>query len=153
MLQATRTPNSSFEASFHAGQLQLTASPAAIRELAAKLVQADRLQDAAQLIHEAQKFHPLSEDLLVMQILLSEVQNHWQEAAEALARLVEVQGEHVTAETWRHWVRVLRCAGQAEQAYQVTLQGLQYQPQDALLNSELMTLESLLGAYVLKKAA
>ena len=67
MLQATRTPNSSFEASFHSGQPQLTASPAAIRELAAKLVQADRLQDAAQLIHEAQKFHPLSEDLLVMQ--------------------------------------------------------------------------------------
>lgn len=153
MLQVTRSLNSSFEAIFKTDHFAPASSPADVRALAAKLVASDRIQDAVELIDTAFKVYPDSEDLLVTHILLSEIQQHWPEAAQALEKLVTLQGKQTTLETWRHWVRVLRCAGDNEGAYQVTLQALKHQPRDPLLISELVTLESFLGPQVLRVSA
>lgn len=153
MLQVTRSHNAAFEATFKADHFAPASSPADVRELAAKLVASDRLQDAVELIETAFQEYPDSEDLLVTHILLSEIQNHWSEASQALEKLVTLQGIHTTLETWRHWVRVLRCEGNHDRAHQVTLRALQQQPQDPLLMSELNALESILSPQVRKIAA
>ncbi len=153
MLQVTRSPNSSFEATFKVDHFAPAISPADVRELAGKLVASDRIQDAVDLISIATKEYPDSEDLLVTHILLSEIQHQWLQAAEALEKLVTLQGTETTLETWRHWVRVLRCAGDSDGAYQVTLKALQYQPRDPLLMSELSALESLQSPQALRFAA
>ncbi|PUE57995.1 hypothetical protein B9Z45_07860 [Limnohabitans sp. 2KL-17] len=153
MLQVTHSQNSAFDATFKADHFAPASSPADVRELAAKLVASDRLQDAVELIQTAFQEYPDSEDLLVTHILLSEIQNHWSEAAKALEKLVTLQGTQTTLETWRHWVRVLRCEGDHYRAHQVTLRALKHHARDPLLLSELSALESILGPQVRKIAA
>lgn len=153
MLQATKLPNSSYEASFKADPYEAAISPAELRRLAATLVASDREHDATELINEGLKEYPDSEDLLAMQALLAEVRQDWPTALTALEKLVKVQGAQTPLETWRHWVRVLRCAGQAEQAHRVVLCALERAPRDVLLVSERLTLESELSLQATRASA
>lgn len=153
MLQATQLPNSSFEASFKTDHYDAQITPAGLRRLAATLVASNREHDATELIEEGLKEYPDSEDLLAMQALLAEVRQDWPVALSALEKLVKIQGAQTPLETWRHWVRVLRCAGQAERARHVVLQALEQAPGDALLVSERLTLDSLLSRPATRAAA
>ncbi len=144
MLQVTRARKSSFEATFSAKHFDHAATPAELRELAARLVSSQRLHDAVELIFEGLKKHPESEDLLVMHALLSEVQHNWTEASKTLKKLVAIQGKGVTTETWKHLVRVLRCAGDMEGAFQANEQALKHAPNDSFLVSEYLSLEAIL---------
>lgn len=51
-----------------------------------------------------------------MSALVAEVSQDWFKAHALLTRLHYLQGESVTAETYRHEIRVLRCLGSTVQA-------------------------------------
>lgn len=114
-----------------------------IRFAAADLCRQGRLAEADLLTYEALQQYPDSEDVLVMRALICEVRHDWPGAATVLGHLLHVQGKAAPAETWCHWVRVLRCDGQLGAAHQAVLQALQQHPGHPALASELAQLEAL----------
>ena len=129
------------------------ASPKDIRWAAAQLCADDRFDEAALLTRQGLTLYPLSEDLWAMLALLHEVAHEWQQAAECIENLLDIQGNHAPAETWGHWVRVLRCLGDDHSALEAVQQGLQHHPLDSMLISEHATLDALLNLNALRSAA
>jgi protein involved in temperature-dependent protein secretion len=117
--------------------------PSSLRERAAKLVGEGQIEAATELINDGLKTHPRDEHLLVMCALLCEVRRDWYGADRALQELIAVQGYHAPAETWSHWIRVLRCLGQWEKAWTVANQSLELHPSDLVLQSEHDTLKAI----------
>lgn len=128
-------------------------SPQAIRTAVATLVVREQLTEAKSLVAQGLAHYPDSEDLLVMQALVSEVTHDWASAAVALENLVRVQGQGVPAETWCHWVRVLRCLGDWNKAAAVAKRGLTQYPEHGMLLSEWQTLNSAPRRAIRKTAA
>ena len=114
-----------------------------VRFAAADLFRQGRLVEADLLTQAAMEQHPDSEDVLVIRALICEVQQDWPQAAAALQRLVALQGRDVPAQSWCHWVRVLRCNGELAKARDAVLRGLDMHPAHPLLASELAQLEAL----------
>jgi tetratricopeptide (TPR) repeat protein len=105
------------------------------------------------LTRQGLTLYPRSEDLWAMLALLHEVAHEWQQAAECIEYLLDIQGNNAPAETWGHWVRVLRCLGDDQRAFEAVQQGLQSHPLDSMLTSEYATLEALLNLSALRSAA
>ncbi len=129
------------------------ASPKDIRWAAAQLCADDRFDEAATLTRQGLTLYPRSEDLWAMLALLHEVAQEWQQAAECIENLLDIQGTQAPAETWGHWVRVLRCLGDDQSAFEAVQKGIQRHPLDSMLISEHATLEALLNTSALRSAA
>jgi hypothetical protein len=114
-----------------------------IRQTMSELVAANRLDLANALAAAGQSLYPESEDIIAMSALLAEMQQDWIGAEELLSKLVDLQGEAVTAFTWRHLIRVLRCQCEPGKAMQAARQALAQYPQDTLLIEELASLQAL----------
>ena len=154
MLHASyKAPLPSARASLETPVSEDKASPKDIRWAAAQLCADDRFDDAALLTLQGLTLYPRSEDLWAMLALLHEVAQEWQQAAECIENLLDIQGQHAPAETWGHWVRVLRCLGDNHSAFEAVQQGLQRHPLDSMLISEYDTLEALLNLSALRSAA
>jgi hypothetical protein len=104
------------------------------------------------LTRQGLKLYPRSEDLWAMLALLHEVAQEWQQAAECIENLLDIQGQHAPAETWGHWVRVLRCMGDDARAMTVAAQGLATHPKDAQLQDEFASLQRISVKPALKVA-
>ena len=114
-----------------------------IRQTMSELVAANRLDLANALAAAGQSLYPESEDIIAMSALLAEMQQDWIGAEELLSKLVDLQGDAVTAFTWRHLIRVLRCQCEPGKAMQAARQALAQYPQDTLLIEELASLQAL----------
>lgn len=123
-----------------------------IRFAAADLVRQGRLADADLLTRAALQHYPDSEDVLIIRALVCEVRQDWKAAVTVLTHLVELQGAQTPAETWCHWVRVLRCDGQLTSGLKAVLKALKLHPSHPALASELAQLEAL-GVHADRKAA
>lgn len=149
------TATAVLNASAHAGvsaSLPTTREPERIRWAAADLFAQGRSAEADLLVGEALQHYPDSQDLLAMRALLSEVRQDWPAAAQALERLLRLQGAGAPVQAWRQWVRVLRCQGEIRQAIEAALQGLAQHANDPDLARELAQLESV-GPRSEQKAA
>jgi tetratricopeptide (TPR) repeat protein len=125
----------------------------AIRETAVRLVSADRLSDAFNLVADALEKAQDSQELLALIALICEASFNWSGAAAYLERLIRIQGEHAPAETLSHWVRVLRCQGHLDQALDVASRSLQIYPDHPMLASEFETLNSIRAVQTKKVGA
>lgn len=92
-------------------------SASEIREAIAHWVGQGRMDLAEALVAAGLSQYPDSEDILALGALVCEVQQDWAQAQERLEHLMGVQGERVPAETWHHFIRVLRCRGAYFNAY------------------------------------
>jgi len=144
MLQAATFPLTSDPALSMPADGVFETTPSSLRERAAQLVGEGQTDQASALIEEGLKNHPKDEHLLVMQALLCEVRRDWPGADHALQQLVNVQGYLAPAETWSHWVRVLRCRGHLDRAWSTVNRGLQLHPEHEVLQSEHDTLRAIL---------
>ena len=123
-----------------------------IRFAAADLFRQGRVAEADLLTQEAMQQYPDSEDVLVIRALICEVRQDWHGATKALERLLALQGKHAPVESWTHWLRVLRCDGQLQRAFDSATQALQHHPAHPAIASELAQLE-MLGVSAQPKAA
>jgi tetratricopeptide (TPR) repeat protein len=117
--------------------------PTDIRMAVARMVADNRLAEASVMSQTSLRQQPDNEELLVTRILVCEVLHQWQEAADCLKRLLNVQGREAPAETWYQYVRVLRCQGLLNEALEISQSALSWHPQHAGLQHEqreLMTL-------------
>jgi hypothetical protein len=114
-----------------------------IRQTMSELVAANRLDLANALAAAGQSLYPEIEYIIAMSALLAEMQQDWIGAEELLSKLVDLQGEAVTAFTWRHLIRVLRCQCEPGKAMQAARQALAQYPQETLLIEELASLQAL----------
>lgn len=144
MLQAVAVEPPSIDAIINLPAPSGTSAPASIRKAAADLVGLNQLSEALLLLERGLLQHPESQDLLAMMALVCEVRHDWSNAEIALEKLANVQGALATAETWSHWVRVVRCQGKLEKAFRLAQQGLGQHPEHELLYSEYQTLDSIL---------
>lgn len=115
--------------------------PERIRFIASDLVREGKLAEANLLTHEALQKYPQSEDVLVMRALILQVMQDWSTARQVLEKLLALQGPHAPAETWCHWVRVLRCEGMAQQAFEAATTALSQYPDHPVLAAELAQLQ------------
>lgn len=115
--------------------------PMRIRFAAADLVRQGKLAEANLLTHEAMQHYPDSEDVLVMRALILQVMQDWSSARRVLERLLALQGDRAPAETWCHWIRVLRCEGLAQQAIEAASTAMAYFPGHPAINAELAQLQ------------
>lgn len=145
MLQAVAVEPPSIDAIINLPAPSGTSAPASIRKAAADLVGLNQLREALLLLERGLLQHPESQDLLAMMALVCEVRHDWGKAETALEKLAQLQGAQATAETWSHWVRVVRCQGKLEKAFLLVQQGLRQHPEHELLNSEFQTLDSILN--------
>lgn len=118
-----------------------TTSPQAIRLEATEMVRQDKISEADQLTAKALLQHPDSQDVLAIRALILEVMQDWSGARQILQRLLKVQGDAAPAETWCHWVRVLRCEGLAMQAMDAASDALNRHPEHPSLSAELASLQ------------
>ena len=123
-----------------------------IRFAAADLFRQGRVAEADLLTHEAMQQYPDSEDVLVIRALICEVRHDWHGATQALERLLGLQGKHAPAESWCHWLRVLRCGGQLQRVFDIAMLALQHHPAHPAIASELAQLEAM-GVGAQAKAA
>lgn len=114
--------------------------PSRIRFAAADLVVQGRMAEADLLTCEAFRQYPQNEDILVIRALVCEVRQDWQGASEALERLIAVQNFMSPADTWSHWIRVLRCLGDNDKALEALKQAVVQHPKHVLLQAELAEL-------------
>ena len=123
-------------------------SAAEIRQTMADLVAADQIPLANALAAAGQSLYPESEDILAICALLAEIQKDWTTAEQLLTQLLTQQGEHATAFTWRHLIRVLRCQCEPGKALQVAKQAMAAYPGDAVLTDEFLALQKLVSDQV-----
>ena len=114
--------------------------PPLIRQEIAELVRIDQIAQARQLAENALKAYPNHEDILVIHALVCEMQQDWPEAEKSLGKLVQQQMPKVTEETWRHWIRVLKCTGQTIEALNAAHLAIQQHPTSYVLQGELEAL-------------
>jgi Tfp pilus assembly protein PilF len=110
--------------------------PGAIRETVSALIAQGELALASEMTDLAIVIHPNNESVLAMSALVAEVTQNWFKAHALLTRLRHLQGESVTAETYRHEIRVLRCLGSKMQAMALAQVALQKFPTDTVLQQE-----------------
>lgn len=144
MLQASTSPNKPSDGYARQAASPVAPDPVAIRLAAAQMVAGNQTAQAVALVSAGLSTHPDSEDLLVMRALISEMRHDWDDAIEAIERLLRVQGHSAPAETWCHWVRALRCGGQWRRALEVATQALDLFSSHPMLISEWQTLNSVL---------
>ncbi len=143
MLQASPVSTASAEVFLARAEPATGPEPASIRRAAADLVAVNRTGEAMALVLAGLSAHPESEDLWVMRALISEMRHDWADASHALEQLFRIQGSRVPAETWCHRVRVLRCLGHSEMAFELARQGLAVFAGHPMLMSEWQTLKSM----------
>jgi hypothetical protein len=110
--------------------------PGTIRETVSVLIAQGELDMAIEMTDLARVIHPNNESVLVMSALVAEVSQDWFKAHTLLTRLHYLQGESITAETYRHEIRVLRCLGSNEQAMNLVKAALIKFPTDGVLLEE-----------------
>jgi hypothetical protein len=110
--------------------------PETIRETVSVLIAQGELAMASEMTDLARVIHPNDESVLVMSALVTEVSQDWFKAHALLTRLHYLQGESVTAETYRHEIRVLRCLGSTVQALNLAKAALIKFPSDVVLLEE-----------------
>lgn len=146
MLQALAVPSAALDAAFVSPPAQSASSPQQVREAAVSLVAKNQLAQAFALVEGAAHHHSDSQELVSLLALICEARQDWKKASIYLERLVRLQGSGVTAETLSHWVRVLRCQGQYERASKLAGNALKMYPGHVMLESESLTLASILTA-------
>jgi hypothetical protein len=144
MLQVSTSPNELADGYARHAASPVASDPVAIRLAAVHMVAGNQTAQAVALVSAGLAAHPDSEDLLVMRALISEMRHDWDDAIEALERLLRVQGQSAPAETWCHWVRSLRCGGQWRRALEAATQALDLFSGHPMLVSEWQTLNSVL---------
>ena len=90
--------------------------PETIRETVSVLIAQGELAMASEMTDLARVIHPNDESVLVMSALVAEVSQDWFKAHALLTRLHHLQGEALTAKTYRHEIRVLLCSRSTVQA-------------------------------------
>lgn len=110
--------------------------PLAIRETVSALIAQDKLELACEMTDLATVIHPNNESVLALSALVAEVTQNWVKAHALLTRLRHLQGASITAETYRHEIRVLRCMGSNTQAIGLAQIALQKFPTDTVLQQE-----------------
>lgn len=123
--------------------VQVPLEPANICEAIAVLIDQNKLSMAEEMADLAQILHPSEELVLAVSALVAETTQNWSKALALLTRLQEVQGDKVRAETLRHEIRVLRCMGAFDQAFNRADVALKKFPADETLCKELESLRSL----------
>lgn len=146
MLQAFAVPSAALDAAFVPPPAQSASSPQQVREAAVSLVAQNQLAQAFALVEAAAHQHSDSQELVSLLALICEARQDWKKASIYLERLVRLQGSGVTAETLAHWVRVLRCQGQYARASKLAGNALKMYPGHVMLESESLTLASMLTA-------
>ncbi len=117
-------------------QIPAVLTPLGFRVACAHLVAHDRLDEADVMSLAGVVRFPYSEETLVMRALVAEVRQEWDIASLALHTLLRLQGADAPAETWRHWVRVLRCLDDTEGAREALREALAHHPDHPLLLEE-----------------
>lgn len=117
-------------------QIPAVLTPLGFRVACAHLVAHDRLDEADTMALAGTVRFPYSEDTLVMRALVAEVRQEWDIAGLALSTLLALQGDDAPAETWRHWIRVLRCQGDDTLARRAADEAMGRHPEDAGLLQE-----------------
>ncbi len=117
--------------------------PVTIRETVSVLMAKGELTMASEMTDLARMIHPRNEPVLAVSALVAEVMQDWFKAHALLTRLHHLQGESVTAETYRHEIRVLRCMGSDIQALDLVKAALVKFPADNTLRQEHEDLLSL----------
>ncbi len=153
MLHASPVSTASAEVFLGGADPAIGPDPASVRRLAADLVAANRTSEAMGLVLSGLSAYPGSEDLWVMRALISEMRHDWADASHALDQLFSIQGSRAPAETWCHRIRVLRCLGHWDRAFELARQGLAVFADHPMLLSEWQTLKSLHEASQHKAAA
>lgn len=124
--------------------------PGVIRQTVSSLIARGEIALASEMTDLAAVIHPNNESVLAMSALVAEVAQDWFKAQALLIRLRHLQGEYVTAETYRHEIRVLRCLGSIAQAVDLARIAIQKFPNDNVLLQEyeelLSTFNTELGA-------
>lgn len=110
--------------------------PETIRETVSVLIAQGELAMASEMTDLARVIHPNNESVLVMSALVAEVAQDWYKAHALLTRLHHLQGASITAETYRHEIRVLRCLGSHAKAFHLAQDALIKFPTDAVLIEE-----------------
>ncbi len=119
-------------------------TPAQFREAIAHWVGQDRLDIADALAAAGLGLYPDSADVLAISSLLSEIHQDWAHAQLHLERLIQVQGDATTGESWFHLVRVMRCRQAYFPAFTTARHGLEQHPAHAGLQQEFAELQALL---------
>jgi hypothetical protein len=117
--------------------------PETIRETVSALIAQGELAMASEMTDLARVIHPNNESVLAMSALVAEVEQDWYKAHALLTRLHHLQGESITAETYRHEIRVLRCLGSDAKAMNLAKDALMKFPTDEVLMKEHAALETL----------
>ena len=86
-------------------------SAAEIRQAIAYWVGQQRMDIADALVAAGISLYPESEDILAIGTLVAEVNQDWALAQECVEHLLKIQGKAATAETWHHYIRIMRCRG------------------------------------------
>jgi hypothetical protein len=120
-------------------------SASEIRQTIAALVADQRMGMADALSAAGLSLYPDSEDVLAISALLAEMKQDWSTAEDLIRQLIAQQGDQVTAVTWRHLIRVLRCQCEPGQALQIAQQALQAYPNDTALQAERLALFELVS--------
>jgi hypothetical protein len=110
--------------------------PETIRETVSILIAQGELAMAGEMTDLARVIHPNNESVLVMCALVAEVTQDWYKAHALLTRLHHLQGASITAETYRHEIRVLRCLGSHAKALNLAQDALIKFPTDEGLMEE-----------------
>ncbi len=118
--------------------------PEGIREAVSLLMARGELDLAGEMSDLARMIHPNNESIWAISALVAEVMQDWLKAHALLTRLRQLQGNNVTAETYRHHIRVLRCLGSDFIALSLVRTALNRYPSDASLQDELEALLTLL---------
>ena len=118
---------------------------AEIRQTMAELVSANHLDLADALSAAGLSLYPDSEDILAISALLAEMNQDWTAAEQLLTQLMAQQGEHTTALTWLHLIRVLRCQCEPGRALLMAKQAMTAYPEDLLLRGEYASLQELVS--------
>ena len=120
-------------------------SASEIRQTIAALVADQRMGMADALSAAGLSLYPDSEDVLAISALLAEMKQDWSTAEDLIRQLIAQQGDKVTAFTWQHLIRVLRCQCEPGQALHIAQQALQAYPNDAALQAERLALCELVS--------
>jgi Tfp pilus assembly protein PilF len=120
-----------------------TLDPETILDMVSALVAQGQLALATEMTDLARIIHPNNEPVLATSALVAEVSQDWFKARALLTRLRHLQGTSITAETYRHEIRVLRCLGSVIPAMNLAQVTLEKFPSDTILLQEYEELLSL----------
>lgn len=120
-------------------------APAEIRETISNLVAEHKYALADAVASSGLAMHPDSEDILAISSLLAMLRENWQESAEHLEHLIEVQGPNAPITSHVMLVKALRCAVEPARALSAVIRAHEHYPRHPELEREFEQLSSQLG--------